>query len=1012
MSRGRFTRALRTFLGTALIAVSIPTMAASSSSNHVHNRWFSDLSEAEFKFLYIRIRRYLDSFRGQVETLDDAADGSGRLVGVAVNRGAFQNDPTYLNLVNEEFSYFTPENYAKWGLLQPNSPDEWDFTTLDAMVDSAEANKQLFKGHALVWHIQLPSFITEDTPAEEFRSLYQRHIQMTAGRYAGRIYSWDVANEVIETDGSYRNSIWLRKFGTDYIADAFYAAKAADPTAKLLYNDYAIARINPKSDGVYNMVKGLVEDGVPIDGVGFQMHLSAESAPSVDEIVENFERFTALGLTVNISELDVQIARLPWDFQTSLAIQQQIYHRVVDACLRVAGCEAVTTWGLTDRYTWIDGTFGPDDPLQFGEDFSRKPAYFGMIDGFIGLDSDPITAFPNLIANANVEAGLDGWSVDGGELRASKSRFVFGQRSQTGKRILEARNRSDESVGPEYDLSGLIAGNQSYDLSALGSITRGGRDYLSAVASLQCEGQEAEVVEITTERVRNRRWSRLEGTLTTPDCELVEASLKFNGPKARRTLYVDSVSLRPQVLVPAPRDDLGENLLSNGDFELGFDDWLPYAAGSAELESEDVYAGVGAGRAFDRTNGFDGISTELLGLVEPGKEYEFSSFVKLENAASDRVTGTLFAECSDGPQYLFITTGQASNDRWSYLAGTLTIPDCGATSLAFYLEGPQPGTNFFVDNASVREVIQEEPSGAVFDANFEIDTEGWYAFGPAPVLTTADYAYEGSRSLIVTGRTQTFEGPSYNITAGVLPGATYNLDSHVRVEGIDTTEVRATVVVECSDVDGPQYLGVASANATNTDWTQAAGSVTMPTCDITSAQIYFEGPAAGIDILLDAAVLTGATPVSSENLATNGDFEAADFAPWTATAGETLQLVNAPVFGGLRAISATNRTQTYEGPGIDLIGATQSEQSYAVTAQIQIAGAASADVGVTVRTVCEDTSESYLGAGTVTANDQGWVEYTGSVTMPTCAATLQRFYFEGPAAGIDIFVDEVSITQQ
>lgn len=998
---------------TALFIVVIGCSSANAGHrNSGHHNWFSDLTYSQFQFLKTRLLRYIRAQRGKVDALDDAADGSGRLMGAASNRGAFETDADYLAALNTEFSYITPENFAKWGLLQPSNSEEWDFNVLDNMLATAEANDQLFKGHALIWHLALPNFVTEDLSAEELRLLSETHINTTLNRYAGRIYAWDVVNEAIEEDGSFRDTIWLRKFGTDYIANAFYAARAADPHAQLLYNDYAIDRINPKSDGVYNMVKGLVEAGVPIDGVGFQMHLSAGSAPSVEQIVENLKRFTALGLTVNISELDVRTTQLPWSKGTKLAIQQQVYHRVVDACLRVAACEAVTTWGLSDRYSWIDTQFGPDDPLQLDEQYARKPAYFGMVDGFIGLDADLLGTKPNLVANANFEAGTDGWQALGGEIDAVNSRRIPRARYTKGKRILKSSARTETYQGPGYDLKALVSGNQTYDVSALVSIKGKWVDDVRTSVQLQCEGEDIQYVTAASDTVRHRRWNRLDGQFTTPDCSLETAIIYVEGPAAGVRLFVDNFSVRPQQLIVEPREDLGENILTNGDFEAGFDTWAGYAAGSAVLNTEDTYSGMGAGFAFDRTNGFDGIATALLGVVEPGKTYAFSGFGKIVGASSDKLQATLFANCEAGPQYLFISSAQGNDSDWTYLTGDLTVPDCNASEYSLYFEGPQPGVNFLVDNVSVNEVMETVSVGNVIDTNFETGTEGWFAFGGALPQVSDVNPYEGTQSLLTSNRTQTFEGPAFNITAGVVAGATYTLDAFTRIQGAVADDVRATVVAECSDAASPQYLGVAAVLASDSEWTQIAGSVTLPDCTLTQVQIYFEGPVAGVDILIDAVILSGENAGGGANLAENGDFEGASVAPWGATGGETISLVTDPVFEGTQAIAATNRTASFEGPGIDLFGQTDVNTSYALTAQVRVANATAADVGVTLRTVCEDGTQSFLGLGTVVISDTAWTQISGSVITPACVATLQRFYFEGADAGVDIFVDNVVITAQ
>lgn len=1012
-------------MAVALVgAVLMAPVLANAGNQSKQLGFFSGYTAPQLEFLKIRIRRYISSFQ-TIDSLDGAADGSGRLVGAAINLGAFNFDERYKEVLSTEFSYVTPENVSKWSALQPNGPDEYDFAPLDAFLENAEANKQLFKGHVLVWHEQLPNFINDETSPEDLARLSENHINTVLNRYAGRIYAWDVVNEAVNEDGSLRDSIWLQKLGKEFIANAFYQAKAADPHAQLLYNDFNIERINPKSNGVYNLVKELVEAGVPIDGVGFQMHLSAEFAPTTEQIVENIERFTDLGLTVNVSELDVRIAKLPWDQATKLAVQKQVYHRVVDACMRVSGCEAVTTWGLTDRYSFVDIAFGADDPLQLDEDYGRKPAYYAMVDGFVGLDSDAFDVKPNLIANSSFEAGSDGWFALGdGEVSRIRSLGIRGARGLTGRSILSSSGRTETFNGPGLDILGQVSSNQSYDVSALVTINgkpsfgdrRSRFDNANITVQLQCAGEDLQFVGIAAAEVKRRSWSRLTGSFSTPDCQLETALLYVEGPKPGVTLLIDDVSLRPQELVEAPRDDLGENLLVNGDFESGFEGWMGYAAGSAQLEEQDTFAGVGAGFAFDRVNTFDGIATELLGLAEVGTEYEFSAFVKLDDTdGSDRVIGTLFANCAAGPEFIFLSAVPAGDQTWTYFNARARMPDCDASNLQLYFEGPQPGVNFKVDNVSVREVLDQTTVETIIDSQFEggADTEGWYGFGDAILQTTDEQAFAGTQSLLVTNRTQTFEGPAFNITPSVIAGGTYDLVANTRIRGVAETEVRVTVNAECADGSGPQFLGVASVLATDSAWSELVGSFTLPDCDFSSVQIYFEGPVGGIDIFIDSVNLVGqSSGGGGENLLTNPDFETGDLAPWGATGGEVLQVVTDPVFEGSFALSATGRTATFEGPGVDLTSVTEPGQSLAVLAQVRVANVESAMVNVTLRTTCTDGTDMFLGGGSVEANNTGWVSLTGSMIAPICDADLRRVYFEGADAGVDILIDNVSISAQ
>jgi GH35 family endo-1,4-beta-xylanase len=166
--------------------------------------------------------------------------------------------------------------------------------------------------------------------------------------------------------------------GLDYIARSFQLAREADPEALLFYNDYGAEGLGGKSEEVFELVRSLKERGVPIDGVGLQMHLSGADYPPPADIRANLQRLADLGLLVNVSEMDVRVRNVTGTTAARLEHQRAVYREVVGACMAVARCHAVTLWGFTDKYSWIDSFFGPDDPLIFDELYRKKPAYYGM----------------------------------------------------------------------------------------------------------------------------------------------------------------------------------------------------------------------------------------------------------------------------------------------------------------------------------------------------------------------------------------------------------------------------------------------------------------------------------------------------------------------------------------------------------------------------------------------------------------------------------------------------------
>ncbi|WP_129664581.1 endo-1,4-beta-xylanase [Phytoactinopolyspora endophytica] len=316
------------------------------------------------------------------ETLRGAADAQGLRMGAAVANDPLSGNTQYRNILGTEFNSVTAENSMKWESLQP-SEGQFNWSQGDAIVEFAQDNNQAVYGHTLVWHSQAPDWL-QNLQGQQLDSAMQTHISTVLNHYQGDVEAWDVANEVIDDDGDLRDSFWLEGLGPEYIADAFRYADAADPNAKLYINDYSIDGINTKSNAYYDLVVDLLNQGVPIDGIGLQAHLILGQVPSSME--ENIRRFADLGLEVRITELDIRMD-LPVT-QAKLEQQRDDYAAVVDACLAVDGCVGITTWGFTDAFSWVPDWFdGQGAALPFDESYNEKPAYDGILEA-LGGDPD------------------------------------------------------------------------------------------------------------------------------------------------------------------------------------------------------------------------------------------------------------------------------------------------------------------------------------------------------------------------------------------------------------------------------------------------------------------------------------------------------------------------------------------------------------------------------------------------------------------------------------------------
>lgn len=312
---------------------------------------------------------------------------AGVLIGAAVEPEDMAWEPQYNPIVAREFSIITTENVLKFGLIR-KTPNRYVFGPADVIVDFAAQNDLEVRGHTLVWHEQLPEWLkVADYNSEELSTLLQEHIKTVVGRYKGRIQHWDVLNEAIDWDGSLRDTIWLDYFGPEYIDQVFYWAHEADPDAKLFYNDFGAEGLGDKSDAVYELVKGMVERGVPIDGVGFQGHFNIEEPPAAAEVAANIERLTDLGLEVQFTEVDVRIQEPVTD--DKLDAQADVYWSMMNVCVQAPGCTAFLTWGVTDKFSWISSFLeGYDAGLLLDRDYEPKPAYWALrdvLERYLGL---------------------------------------------------------------------------------------------------------------------------------------------------------------------------------------------------------------------------------------------------------------------------------------------------------------------------------------------------------------------------------------------------------------------------------------------------------------------------------------------------------------------------------------------------------------------------------------------------------------------------------------------------
>ena len=418
----------------------------------------------------------------QNDSLRVYAQQRGFYIGAAVNMTPFRNEALYLDTLKREYNIIVAENAFKFTATHP-AQNTYNFADTDALVTFAEANGMKIRGHTLVWHQQIPTWVTNGNfTRDETIAIMSEHIHKLVGRYKGRIWAWDVVNEAI-ADGSSAlrtSSFWYQKIGPDYIKLAFQFAHEADPDAILYINDYSSETMNAKSTGVYNLVRALKLDGVPIQGVGWQMHITNGDRIGADHH-SNAQRLAALGVEISITELDVKMP-LPAD-SNKLATQATSYRDVLEFCLSKPKCVSLITWGFTDKYSWIPGFFpGMGEALIFDANYQPKPAYDALRQVFIAAPPQP------LVLSAD-QVTLTSWTYQGRTYAYVKLSFPdaaygvanWGQAVRIGNDF-----STDASVerftGPSvqvvtttagiYDLGPLADGNYTFTFKNSGALVK------------------------------------------------------------------------------------------------------------------------------------------------------------------------------------------------------------------------------------------------------------------------------------------------------------------------------------------------------------------------------------------------------------------------------------------------------------------------------------------------------------------------------------------------------------
>ncbi|MFF4017197.1 endo-1,4-beta-xylanase [Streptomyces sp. NPDC001843] len=432
-------------------------------------------------------------------TLGAAAAQSGRYFGTAIAAGRL-GDSAYTSIAGREFNMVTAENEMKIDATEPQR-GQFNFSAGDRVYNWAVQNGKRVRGHTLAWYAQQPGWM-QSLSGSSLRQAMIDHINGVMGHYKGKIAQWDVVNEAFAdgNSGGRRDSN-LQRTGNDWIEVAFRTARAADPAAKLCYNDYNIENWTwAKTQGVYNMVRDFKQRGVPIDCVGFQSHFNSGS-PYNSNFRTTLQNFAALGVDVAITELDIQGA------------SPTTYGNVTNDCLAVPRCLGITVWGVRDTDSWRSG----DTPLLFNGDGSKKPAYTAVLNALNGGGSTTPPTTGGQIKGVGSGRCLDvpgAGTTDGTQLQlwdchsGTNQQWTYtdaGELRVYGNKCLDAAGTGNGSKVQIYSCWG--GDNQKWRLNSDGSIVGVQSGLcLDAVSGGTANGTLIQLY--TCSNGNNQRWTR------------------------------------------------------------------------------------------------------------------------------------------------------------------------------------------------------------------------------------------------------------------------------------------------------------------------------------------------------------------------------------------------------------------------------------------------------------------------------------------------------------------------
>jgi endo-1,4-beta-xylanase len=714
---------------------------------------------------------------------------------------AVDGPPDYEHLLTY-FDQLTPGNAGKWGSVEAER-DVMSFDALDTAYDFARANGLRFKLHTLVWGQQQPAWLAA-LPLEEQRAEIEEWFAALAERYPDADMV-DVVNEPLHAVPSYADALGgAGETGWDWVVESFELARRYFPKSELLLNDYNILIMEPFTRQYLAIIELLDERGL-IDGVGLQGHFLERAELPVVET--NLDTLAAAGLPIYVSELDVNFA----DDARHAGRLRDLFS-IFWSHPSVVG---VTHWGHLQGRTWRPNAY------LLRANGSERPG-LAWLTCYVGGGGESCSV-PDYVPSARVgDAG--GIDLQAEDYDAAEGLIALGDQVAY----------TDDGDWQSFERVSLQSAWDTFSVSyAKGNM--GPSSLTVHLDSLDSPPM------LTVELPPTAGW----GTAST-------VSLPFPSISGEHDVFIRYSGGFGVANVDRFRfssSAVGVNIVQNGDFESDASGWFSWA-GSVGVTNSTSITGSQSLRVSSRpSNG--PAATNLTQAVVPGTSYQVSVWVTVEGAAQADVNLTQKIACDGVASYSWLASPVAvQQGQWVELKGTLAVPSCNVTELLIYAEGPPAGVDLLLDNVSVRAPVV---ANALPDGTFESGLGSWFTWSGS-LATTSARAHGGSQSAALTNRTS--NGPiARSLTALVTPGKSYAVSVWTSIGGAATANVNLTSKIECQGASA-NYAWLANPVAvTDGAWVELSGTLVVPDCTLADVLIYAEGPAAGIDLYIDDALV-------------------------------------------------------------------------------------------------------------------------------------------------------------